>query len=180
MDMTDEQTQHIYNMTQKASFIKVTKKHLPVGVDGSLTFHFDFDLDRQGIINYIKDLTGYLKSIDKNNSQLPETDIVEYNKIFESLKTFHGEAWIGVFDSLPHKISADFEIINLENPKAGATNLSSVFVYKISKTPKSIEVPAGSVSLEELMASVFGDMGSLFGDNIKIEANADLNTSNGD
>lgn len=162
MDMTDDQTQHIYDMTKNASFIKMTKKHFPVSIDGSLTFHFDFDLDRQGIINYVKDLTGYLKSIDKNNLQLPETDMAQYNKIFESLKTFHGEAWIGVFDSLPHKISTDIEIINPENPEAGSTNFSSIFIYKNSKTPKIIEAPASSVSFESLISSVFGESSSIF------------------
>ncbi|HAE36749.1 TPA: hypothetical protein DCX66_03730 [Candidatus Nomurabacteria bacterium] len=154
-DLTDEQKKNIYNITDKAQFIKITKKHLPEVIEGSLSYHLDFDLDREGITSYLKEVINYLKSIDSHNelASLNESDYIDTMK---GLENFHGEMWVGILDNLPHKIIVSGDIINKEKLEDGSVKLSMTMIYSNWDKVMDIEVPSGSVSFEELMSSLFG------------------------
>lgn len=155
--MTEEQKQHITDITKTASFIKITKKHLPEMMDGSLSYHISFDLDKEGAVSYFKEVTDYLKSIDKNNTALSSLDTADYDKLMKAINNFKGELWLGIFDNLPHKILIDGDIINPEKPEDGSIKVNMSVVYKDWNKPVTIEAPSNAMTIEEFMASIFGN-----------------------
>ncbi|MDE2030918.1 MAG: hypothetical protein KGI58_01510 [Patescibacteria group bacterium] len=152
--LTDEQKQHIADITQKANFIKITSRHLPVIIDGNLSYHFNFDIDFNGIASYITDITNYLKSIDTNNTNISSIDTTEYSKWANAIKNFKGEAWIGVFNHLPYKIISNFDILNPDKPEDGTININTSIAYSNWNKPVVVEVPQGAITFDQLMSSV--------------------------
>jgi hypothetical protein len=155
--VTEEHKQQIYNMTKEASFIKITKKHLPGNINGSPSFHFDFELDREGILTYLKNITAYISTINPDSvGQLPPLDIEEYNKAFDSVKNFHGEAWIGIFDHLPHKVTVDFDFEDPTNTEDGVVKFSITSESTDWNKELEVEIPKETTTIEKLISSVFG------------------------
>lgn len=152
-ELTEEQKQHIIDITKKASFVKITGKHLPEIINGQLAFHFDFVLDNAGIIAYAKEINTYIKSINKESAQMPEVDDSEYNKMFNSLKDFHGEAWVGILDHLPHKALVSFSITNPEKSDDGAAKFSMTMTYNNWNGSMTVETPKDATTIEQLMSS---------------------------
>jgi hypothetical protein len=169
--ITEEQKQRIYDITEKASFIKITGRHAPALIDGVLTFHFDFDLDREGIIAYAKELTEYAKSIDTNNTDFSGFSSDENIKFLEIFKSFHGEAWIGIIDHLPHKIIATTEFVNPKNLDDGVVKVSLITSYRDWNKPIIVEKPQDAKTFKEFMSSATSESIS------PIESNADNNVS---
>jgi hypothetical protein len=159
--LTDDQKKHIEDITSKASLIKITKRHLPDMLDGSLSFHFDFDLDKKGIISYAKELSEYLRSLDKNSNQLNSINESDFDKSLDFIKDFQGQAWVGIFDNLPHKSMVSFNFVNPEKPDDGEIKITSNIIYKDWNKPIKVEVPKETTTIEKLMSEVMG--GSMFG-----------------
>jgi hypothetical protein len=155
-NITDEQKQQINDIVKKANFIKITKKHLPVIIDNSLSYHFDFDLDKEGIITFAKEMVKYIESLDKNGVSPSALTDEDYNKIFTYMKSFKGEMWIGIFDKLPHKMMIDMEIVNPEKLEDGVSKLSISAVYSDWNKPVEVVVPSDSTTIEELLSGMFG------------------------
>ncbi len=156
-ELTDDQKQKLADITRKASFIKVTNKHLPEMVEGVFSYHFEFDLDHQGIIAYIKEMTVYLDSINENSTKLAFTSNID-DKLFDAIKNFHGEAWIGLFDKLPHKLTINTEIKNPDKSQEGLAKISIVSNYTNWNKPITVETPKDTTTIEKLMSSVMGGM----------------------
>jgi hypothetical protein len=159
--LTEEQKQNMTDILNKANFIKITKKHLPEMVNGSLSYHFDFDLDHEGIVSFLKEATDYLKSINNEDSDLPRVDDVDYTKIFDAVNNFKGEAWIGILNHLPQKIVANIDILNPEKKEDGIAKLNITILYSDWNKPVIVEAPEKSTTVQELMSEV---MGGMFGD----------------
>lgn len=156
-DLTQDQKNYIVNLTEKASFIKITKNHLPVIKDGTLLSRFEFDIDKEGIIMYFKDLTTYLKSIEKDISQIPDLNNADFEKTIKSLQNIHGEVWIGTFDKLLRNVNIDFDIVDSEK---GNLKVKTNLVYSDWGKPVVVEIPKETTTIEKLMSEV---MGSMFG-----------------
>ncbi len=155
--LTDEQTEKIMELVKNAKIVKITKKHLPQIIDGSLAYHFDFELDKQGIISFIKELRSYIITIDASSSDnIPEINDEDLNKGLSYINNFKGEIWVGVFNELPYKISTNFKVIDPDNKDKGFSLVSADISYHEWNKPVSVEVPTGAVSIEEMLKSVFG------------------------
>jgi hypothetical protein len=157
-DLTDEQKKQISDLMKNTKFIKITKKHFPVMIDGVLSYHFNFDLNKEEIISFLKNTTEYMKNLDKYNSELLNIEESDYNKVFHYIKTFHGEAWIGIFDKLPRKILINMDLFDSENIDNGIAKLILSVVYRDWNEPVKVEIPSSAVTVEELMSGVMVDM----------------------
>jgi hypothetical protein len=92
----------------------------------------------------------------------------DYNKIFDFMKTFHGEAWVGIFDKLPKKILINADVVNAEKIDDGVSKLTMSIIYTDWGMPVEIEVPVGAVTINELMSGMFD--GSTENTQIEIDA----------
>src|SRR3989339_256030 len=155
-NLTPEQKQKIYDITSRASLIKMTKKHLPAIVDGSLSYHFNFDLDKEGVASYLKEVLIYLRNTE-NGKELSLVTDSDYAKIIESLNNFHGEIWIGIFDHIPHKLVVSGDIVDKESKDIEALKISMTMLYSSLDQPSVVEVPEGSIEGKELMSALFGN-----------------------
>jgi hypothetical protein len=83
-------------------------------------------------------------------------DDQEYNKMFDSIKNFHGEAWIGIFDHLPHKVLVSADISNPDMPSDGVVKVMTDITYKDWNKPVTVEAPKETTTIEQLMSSIMG------------------------
>jgi|GEM_PF-3718971 len=157
-NLTDEQKQHIKDIVKKASIIKITKKHLPEIVDGALSYHISYDLNKVGLASFFTELTTYMKSLDKNDGAFKDVSSSDINKLINSITSFNGELWIGIFDNLPHKIIINTTIINSEKPEDGNVKIFATLIYKDWNKSVIVEVPSNVVTVEELTKEIFGGM----------------------
>lgn len=176
-NLTDDQKKHIEDITNRANLIVITKRHLPSLINGTISFHFDFDIDKQGIASYLKELTTYIKTIDPNASQLQEITETDFNKFSNAVKNFHGEAWVGIFDKLPHKIAIELDILNPDKPGDGTLKILSDITYSDWNKALKVEIPKEVTTIEELLSSVMG--GDMFSGASKVEI-TDENLENAD
>jgi hypothetical protein len=156
-DFTDEQKKEISSIVNKAKFIKITNKYLPVLIDGSISYHFDFEIDKEGTISFLKNITEYVNELNKNNKELIEIEEIDYNEAFSAIKNFHGEAWVGIFDKLPHKILINADVVNPKKVDDGVMKFTMSMLYKDWGKPVSVEVPDDAVTIKELMSIMLGD-----------------------
>lgn len=155
-DFTDEQKEKINEIAKKAKFIKITKKHFPKMVDGSLSHHFDFELDKGGTISFIKDMTEYVKTLNIEENGVTGIDLnTDYEKSIEAIENFHGEAWVGIFDKLPHKILINTEIVNPDKIENGSAKLALSIIYTDWGKSVEVEVPMNAMTIQELMTGVY-------------------------
>lgn len=168
--LTDEQKQHITDIVKKASLIKITKKHLPEMVDGAISYHISFDIDKVGVVSFLTELADYMKSLDKSNDALAGLSPADISKSLDAISSFDGGLWVGILDKLPHKIVISSTIINPEKPEDGNVKILATLLYKDWNKPVIVEVPIKVVTVEELMKELFGGM----------VGGTQTNTNNGD
>lgn len=147
--LTEEQKNKFNDLIKNASFIKITKKHLPQIMNGSLVYHLDFDIDRDGISSFLKSVTSYLKILDKNNVA-SKFDTSNIDKMVSAVKEFKGEAWIGVFNKLPQKIIINTDIYNPNDINDGYVKISTVLNYTGWNKPVIVAIPSQSMTVEDL------------------------------
>jgi hypothetical protein len=153
---TDEQKQHITDIVKKASLIKITKKHLPEMVDGAISYHISFDIDKVGVVSFLTELTDYMKSLDKSNDALAGLSPADISKSLDAISSFDGGLWVGILDKLPHKMVISSTIINPEKPEDGNVKILATLLYKDWNKPVIVEVPIKVVTVEELMKELMG------------------------
>jgi hypothetical protein len=151
--LTADQIQHIYDMTRSASFIKTVKRFSPETVGGELSYHFSFDLDRDGITAYLQSLKSYINTIGSNDSALSAFDPTSLNKALDQVKNFSGEVWIGRNDKLLHKIMLNFGV-QPDATKDEQVQISVVGIFSNWNQPVTIVAPDNSVPFETLMSSL--------------------------
>ncbi len=154
--LTEEQKDHIYDLTTDAHFVTVTQKLPSETVGGASSYHYMFDLDRAGVAAYFEKLKEYVQTIGKDDSVLSSFDPTLYNQSLESIQNFIGEAWIGKSDKLPHKVVLSFDILRKGHEDEGAVKIGMVSIFSDWNTPQSVPVPAGSMTLENFMAEMTG------------------------
>jgi hypothetical protein len=154
--LTTEQKDHIYKMSQDAHFIKMVKKLPLETIGGELSYHFIFDLDREGIRAYLESLKAYVNTIGKDNSALSAFDPTSFSKDLDQLRDFQGEIWIGRKDALLHKLMLTFGI-QPDIAKAEQVKVNLVSVVTGWNQPVSIVTPAESIPFETFISNIMSD-----------------------
>lgn len=185
--ITDDKKLEIEEITKSVNFIKITKKHIPTITNGELQYHFDFDLDKESIVSYAKEVSSLVKEIEgetldaktdnegfsyefsyeiDGQSVVYDQDIsnanpmmdLDYDKMFSRFENFKGEVWIGLFDNLPRKIKIDFDYIDPEDTSGLSVKTSLVALFDNWNSPVSVEIPNESVKVEDLLSELMGNM----------------------
>ena len=154
--LTTEQKDHIYQMTRDAHFVKTVQRLSPETIGGESSYHFIFDLDREGIVAYAQALKEYINTIGKNDSALSSFNPNITLKDFDAIKDFQGEIWIGRNDKLLHKFILNFGVLP-DAIKTEQIKINIVGIFSNWNEPVSIIAPGESITFEALMSSILGD-----------------------
>lgn len=157
--LTSEQREHIYQMVRDAHFVKVVRKLSPETISGELSYHFIFDLDREGIITYAEELKEYINTFGKNDSVLSSFDPTSFTKELDKLKDFKGEIWIGRNDKLLHKFVLNFGV-QPDVTKTEQVKIKVVGIFSGWNQPVSIIAPAESIPFETLISNIMSSFSS--------------------
>ncbi|MFA6397901.1 MAG: hypothetical protein WDK96_03625 [Candidatus Paceibacterota bacterium] len=148
--ITQEQKDKLFEITQNAHFLKMTKRLSPEAINDHLSYHFTFDLDKEGISTYLTTLKDYVNTIGKNDSALSLFDPTSITKSLDKIEDFQGEIWIGRKDNLPYKIMFNFGV-KLDQTKNEKIKISVVNIFSNWNSPESIVVPTESLPFEEFV-----------------------------
>ncbi len=151
--LTDEQKQELYQITANAHFITITKKFIPETIDNTSAYHFTFDIDRDGIKQYFKEVQTYIRSIGKEDSLLSTFDTTSYIEGLEKVTDFAGEMWIGKKDSLPRKVTIGFTVTQKEGP----IKVAMVSILSDWNKPVDVQAPEKSVTFEQFISGMFSN-----------------------
>lgn len=158
--LTPEQKEYVYDLSSKASFIKTVERLSPEKIGGELSYHFIFDLDREGIRSYLESIKEYMNEIGKNDSALSAFDPTSFSKELDKLKDFKGEIWIGRSNKLINKIVLNFGV-QPDIAKPEQVKVTIVSIMSDWNQPVVIVAPTEHMTLKDLMAKLFS--GSLLG-----------------
>ncbi len=154
--LTSEQKEQIYELSSKTSFIKMIERFSPETIGGESSYHFAFDLDREGIRSYLESIKKYINEIGKNDSSLTAFDPTSFSKELDNVKDFKGEIWIGRSDKLIHKIVLNFGVLP-DPAKTEQVKITVVAIMSDWNEPVSIIAPAEHMNLQELIAKALGE-----------------------
>ena len=156
-ELTPAQKTEFYKITNNAHFIKVTQKLDAETINDVSSYHFMFDLDREGIIAYLNDIKTYIREVGKNDSKLSSFDPTTYAKDLENVHDFKGEAWIGKKDKLLHKFDISMTVIDSNTEKDGI-KIGMVALFDKFNQPVAVETPASTITFNEFTDKLFSGM----------------------
>ncbi|MCX6751937.1 MAG: hypothetical protein NTZ87_00325 [Candidatus Nomurabacteria bacterium] len=152
-NLTLEQKDHLYQMTKDAHLVKQIARLSPETIEGEYSYHYSFDLDREGLVSYLQSLTEYMKTIFADNANLaglPAFDPDSVTKGLDQVKDFKGEIWVGRSDKLLRKIAIDFGVTP-DSAKDEQVKINLVYIFSGYNQPVTVVVPAESTSVEALI-----------------------------
>jgi hypothetical protein len=158
--LTEEQKQHLYDLGQKAHIAMITKHLSSETVNGTLSYHYQFDIDRAGLKAYLTEIANYMQEVDKDDPRLANFDTTTIPKsisdFIDSIHDFSGELWIGVFNHSLEKVSLVASVGDSAHPEIGDAKVLMTLSTTDWNKPVTVEVPANSVPFETFMAGLFG------------------------
>lgn len=153
--LTEEQRTELYEITERASFIKINQRMTPKIINGTLTHHILFEIDIEGIENYLKEISQYLKDEFKEEDFNDyDVDVVSmYNDLFDE---FSGELWVGFNDGLIRKAKINFVLKDLLG-KDASKNIRFDFEGVFTDWGKDLKVekPEDAIDFETLIKDVY-------------------------
>ncbi len=168
--LTDEQKEKLYDITDKAQFITISKKLAPETINDVNTYHFAFDLNKEGIKKYIDEVASYIRDIGKNNSMQSSFDPKYFIETLDKIESFSGEAWIGKKDSMPYKFIIDISQ-KVNEVDGSLIKIKIVSIFKDWNIRKEITAPPSSQTLEQFIKSMEEDENNPLGQ-AKLKANS--------
>ena len=155
--LTEEQKKHILEIANNAHFITFKEKEASEEINGVDSYHFTFDLDKEGIKTYLSELKTYINESGKNDSYLSSWDPSPIEKSLDKIQNFSGNIWIGKKDNLPSKIDTS---LSLSSGADSTLTVRLVSLLKDWNVPTSIIAPEGAVSLQNLMHTTMQSSGA--------------------
>jgi hypothetical protein len=154
-ELSPEQKEYLYQISRDAHFIKIVKKFPPEIINDTLSYHFLFDFDKEGIATYFSLLKEYVNSIGKDDSYLSSFDPSSFITNLDKLKDFKGEIWIGRKNKLPYKIILNFSI-KIDENKPEEVKVNMVSIFNNWNQPVSIITPTDSIPFQTLIEGSLG------------------------
>lgn len=152
--LTPDQLAEFYTITNNAQFIKITKKLDTETIAGVSSYHFMFDLDKQGIVDYLQKVKEYIQEVGKNDSKLSSFDPTITMEDLDMIKDFSGEAWIGKTNKLIHKFSISMTVLD-PIIKTEGVKVTSVGIFTDWNKPVTVSAPASSMTFDEFTGKLF-------------------------
>ena len=148
--LTADQKAHIGSMTASAHLITITKHMVAEKMDGVLTYHFTFDIDRAGITQYVTDLNTYLTTAGVSETDLAGFDAQNVSSFLDMMKNFKGEAWIGMSDHLARKLTVSYDW-GTGSDVTKLAKYNSVVTLTNWNAPLTVQVPPNATSITDML-----------------------------
>ncbi len=148
--ITPAQKEQLYQITRNAHFVKMVQRFSPDTISGQSSYHFLFDLDREGIVAYFQSLKDYINTVGKNDSKLSSFDPTSFSDALNKIEDFKGEIWIGRKDTLPYKLLISFAV-KPDESKDEKVKINAVSIFGSWNQPVSILAPIGSTPFMDFM-----------------------------
>lgn len=148
-----EKIKTILSQADYSKIFKITEKFPNEEIEGVNSYHYGYMIDKEEVKNLV--ITIIESWAESMGETIPEEDIKEFEKSFETIESPEGEIWIGKKDLLPHKISFNLKIKEIGDVDVSGDINYTLFLKNFNK-PVVIEAPAQSQTIEELMKGLFG------------------------
>lgn len=150
-----EDADKVRQALREANLITITKKLPGETVDGVATYHYQFELNREGIkkfITAVRQITGE----NGNNESLGEL----YYKIDTAQNLPTGELWISKSDYLPRKLLLAGEIKDdgKMDAKKGPVTYAATLNFKSFNQPVTVETPTDARDIKDIIEEYLGPM----------------------
>lgn len=140
-----EQVAQISDLAKRTSFLEFSENLGKEKIEGTTVYRFKYKINKEETKNFL------LESLRIGiNRALTQEEIDSVLESFNSLTLPTGEIWIGTKDYLPYKLTANFEVSGTEASATSGT-VSLILFFKNFNKPQSIEAPANSISLMDIL-----------------------------
>ncbi len=143
---TPAQKAELKRITKEAHIVKAKRDLLPKNIDGIFVWHYSFDLDKEGTKKYLTDISTYLA---QENPEIATRINEGAASAIDNIAELKGEAWIGISDGLPYKISLDVSVLPLDTPEV--LKITVLGTFSNWNKPVVIEAPENSVPFEDIV-----------------------------
>ncbi len=152
-ELSLKQIEKIKRVVSHAEIFKVIKKLPKEKIDGIDTYHYEFILDKEKIMQLFMEIN----KIIRNKSSVEKEFQQEINEASKEIKALTGEVWIGKKDLLLHKIllkiSFGKNVEEAEGVESG--NVIIITQFKNYNKPMQIDIPASAKPIEEILGKLF-------------------------
>jgi hypothetical protein len=159
--LTKEELAEFESITMNASFIKILDKNGTDTLEGVNTSRYTFDLDKEGILDYliqVKNFMGKLANRDSSFSTFADIDTASISEQLAKINNFQGEVWIGKKDKFPHKLTVSFSTDIGEAPEVLGSYETSIFVLLGDwNMPVPVEKPAEATDFKAFIDESLGE-----------------------
>lgn len=163
--LTLDQEKQIKALFGKYDVLKVVKKFPEEKINNQKTYHYGFSLDKAELKKAVEEANKIT-----NGEIVPENTMADFNEGVEALNMLDGEMWIGKNDSNLYRLSIASSSYGGETGKKMFIGLSLVLNFNKFNEPVIIEAPADSMSIEELIKSIFGNASFLAKDDSVLDS----------
>lgn len=146
-DISDEQKSEIKKLFLAADAFKVVKKLPDEILEGSNTYHFQFQIDKPKVEQLFLSVFKIIENRDLSNSEVGEVHTAVEGYLANNLDQSRGnEIWIGKKDNLPHKMILNSKIfINMFSRSKDLAKLASFRSSVISMNPAAMDCADQSI-----------------------------------
>lgn len=153
--ITPKQEQGLRDALKVSKIIDITGNLAAENINGEPSYHYSFAIDRAGAEQFITEARKALEAKDASSDQKSMGEL--YYQIDTAKYLPEGELWIGKRDYLPRQLMIKGTIPS-SNKKAADATYRFTLTFKSFNQPVTVEAPASSHSIEEVLQQFLGPM----------------------
>ena len=150
---TEAEKEFIYDTALNDQSFKILEELAPETVNGDLSRHFSFGMDRVALKACIIKIGEYLNTTRQGEDGEPYFDTVAFDKEFEAVRKIDGSIWISKGDNYMNKMILNLELAP-DPKKSEVVRINFAGTFGGFNKPVRIVAPTETTPFEE----VFGDM----------------------
>ncbi|MDD4901758.1 MAG: hypothetical protein PHE24_01345 [Patescibacteria group bacterium] len=150
-ELTDEQIAAIKKLLYNSNIVKVTAKLPDEKINGVDTFHYRYSYDKEALIKFVEAADDVSKG-----KLLADVNKADWIKQVSEAKFPESEIWIGKKDFLPYQSYFSSTTVSEFAGLKVTVKSDSTLKLKNFNQPVTVEKPAASVTLAELLENTLG------------------------
>lgn len=153
-ELSPEQIEKIKRVVLRTKIFKVIKKLPKEKIDGIDTYHYEFIIDKEKIMQLFMEVN----KIIRNKSSVEKEFQQKIDEASKEIKALTGEVWIGKKDLLLYKILLKISFgKNVEKARGieSGDMITIITQFKNYNKPMQIDIPASAKPIEEILGKLF-------------------------
>ncbi len=156
---SEEELTRLEEALKNARIIHITQALPNDTIEGVKTFHYKFELNKEGLRSYIVEIMNIVEAKNLNSEEIRQLkegfESEEFNEVLDIfVNAFKGELWIGKKDFFPYRVNAAF-IFKEEKSQKEIAKMSFLLNMKDFNKPVNVEAPADAKPIEKLLEEMF-------------------------